>query len=72
MEPWIVGHNLILAHARAARLYNKEFKSKEAGRIGISLSGDYFEPWDATDPRDQEAAERRMEFWYGWFANPTM
>ncbi|KAG7431672.1 Beta-glucosidase 1B [Fusarium oxysporum f. sp. raphani] len=71
-EPWIVGHNLILAHARAARLYNKEFKSKEAGRIGISLSGDYFEPWDATDPRDQEAAERRMEFWYGWFANPTM
>ncbi|ENH75636.1 Beta-glucosidase 1B [Fusarium oxysporum f. sp. cubense race 1] len=71
-EPWIVGHNLILAHARAARLYNKEFKSKKAGRIGISLSGDYFEPWDATDPRDQEAAERRMEFWYGWFANPTM
>ncbi|KAM0230895.1 hypothetical protein ACHAPO_008951 [Fusarium lateritium] len=71
-EPWIVAHNLILAHARAAKLYNKEFKSEEAGNIGISLSGDYFEPWDATDPRDQEAAERRMLFWYGWFANPTM
>ncbi|SPJ76436.1 probable beta-glucosidase [Fusarium torulosum] len=71
-EPWIVSHNLILAHAKAARLYNKEFKSKQGGRIGISLSGDYFEPWDAADPRDHEAAEKRMEFWYGWFANPMM
>ncbi|UPK99342.1 hypothetical protein LCI18_010277 [Fusarium solani-melongenae] len=71
-ETWIVSHNLILAHARATRLYNKEFRPKQDGRIGISLSGDYFEPWDVNDPKDHEAAERRMEFWYGWFANPTM
>ncbi|KAH7016667.1 putative beta-glucosidase [Ilyonectria destructans] len=71
-EPWIVSHSLILSHAKAARLYNKEFKLKQGGRVGVSLSGDYFEPWDATDPKDHEAAERRMEFWYGWYANPMM
>ncbi|KAH6879839.1 putative beta-glucosidase [Thelonectria olida] len=68
-EPWIVGHALILSHARAARLYNKEFKPSQGGSIGVSISGDYFLPWDPEDPKDQEAAERRMDFWQGWFAH---
>ncbi|KAJ3460768.1 hypothetical protein MRS44_011635 [Fusarium solani] len=71
-EPWIVGHSLILAHAAAARLYNKEFKPKQGGQIGISISGDYFEPWDPKDPKDHQAAERRMQFWHGWFASPML
>ncbi|KAJ0415022.1 glycoside hydrolase superfamily [Aspergillus carlsbadensis] len=71
-EPWIVSKALIMSHARAARLYNKEFKPKQGGRIGVSLNGDYYEPWDPEDPRDHEAAERRMEFHIGWFANPMM
>ncbi|KAJ0416429.1 glycoside hydrolase superfamily [Aspergillus carlsbadensis] len=71
-EPWIVGKSLILAHARAARLYNLEFKPTQGGLIGASLNGDYFEPWDSSDPADHEAAERRMEFCIGWFANPIM
>jgi beta-glucosidase len=61
-----------MSHARAASLYNKEFKPTQRGSIGVSLSGDYFEPWDPEDPRDHEAAERRMEFQFGWFANPMM
>ncbi|KAF4168553.1 hypothetical protein CNMCM6936_001867 [Aspergillus lentulus] len=71
-EPWIVGKSLILAHARAARLYNREFKPKQGGRIGVSLCGDYIEPWDSSEPKDHEAAERRMEFVIGWFANPML
>ncbi|OJJ01780.1 hypothetical protein ASPVEDRAFT_130780 [Aspergillus versicolor CBS 583.65] len=71
-EPWIAGKALIMAHARAASLYNKEFKPTQGGRIGVSLNGDYFEPWDSEDPRDHEAAERRMDFHLGWFANPMM
>ncbi|GKT83979.1 putative beta-glucosidase [Colletotrichum tofieldiae] len=69
-EPWIVGHSLILSHARAARLYNKEFKPSQGGCIGVSISGDYFIPWDLQDPKDHEAADRRMDFWQGWFAHP--
>lgn len=30
------------------------------------------EPWDAAEPKDYEAAERKMEFTMGWFANPMM
>jgi hypothetical protein len=71
-EPWIVGHCLILAHAKAARLYNKEFKSEQKGLIGAAINGDFFLPWNASDPKDCEAAERRMEFWIGWFANPML
>ncbi|KAM0271135.1 hypothetical protein ACHAQH_009184 [Verticillium albo-atrum] len=69
-EPWIAGKSLIMAHAKAASLYNKEFKPKNGGQIGVSLSGDYFEAWDSNEPRDHDAAETRMEFCIGWFANP--
>ncbi|KAK9311388.1 beta-glucosidase 1B [Lipomyces starkeyi] len=69
-EPWTVGKALIMSHARAVVMYNKAFRSVQKGRIGISLNGDYYEPWNAGDPLDHEAAERRMEFHIGWFANP--
>ena len=61
-----------MSHARAVRLYNQEFKPKQGGRIGASLNGDFYEPWDPEDPRDHEAAEKRMEWHMGWFANPML
>ncbi|KAJ6126768.1 hypothetical protein N7523_002380 [Penicillium sp. IBT 18751x] len=70
-EPWIVGKSLIMSHARAVALYNREFRAIQRGKIGISLNGDYYEPWDSQDERDKLAAERRMEFHIGWFANPV-
>ncbi|KAF5004172.1 hypothetical protein FDECE_9310 [Fusarium decemcellulare] len=69
-EPWIVGKALIMSHARAVAAYNQNFRPSQKGQIGISLNGDYYEPWDSNDPRDSEAAERRMQFHIGWFANP--
>lgn len=59
-----------MSHARAVALYNKEFKSSQNGKIGISLNGDFYEPWDTGNECDHQAAERRMEFHIGWFANP--
>lgn len=61
-----------MSHARAAAAYNKDFRPSQQGQIGISLNGDYYEPWDSSEPRDSEAAERRMEFHIGWFANPIL
>ncbi|KAK5995334.1 Beta-glucosidase 1B [Cladobotryum mycophilum] len=69
-EPWTVGKAQIMSHARAAAAYNKDFRSSQRGQIGIALNGDFYLPWDRNDPRDVEAAERRMEFHIGWFANP--
>lgn len=59
-----------MSHARAVSVYNKEFRAFQGGQIGISLNGDYYEPWNVEDSRDQAAAQRRMEFHIAWFADP--
>lgn len=69
-EPWIVGHNLLVAHGRAVKAYRDDFKESNQGEIGIVLNGDYTYPWDVTDPLDVEAANRRIEFAISWFADP--
>ncbi|KAH6660811.1 family 1 glycosyl hydrolase [Truncatella angustata] len=69
-EPWIVGHNLLVAHGRAVKVYRDEFKPTNGGQIGITLNGDYTYPWDPEDPEDVEAANRKIEFAISWFADP--
>ncbi|KAH7041214.1 family 1 glycoside hydrolase [Microdochium trichocladiopsis] len=69
-EPWTVGKALIMSHARAVAAYNRDFRQAQGGQIGISLNGDYYEPWDPKEPKDLKAAERRMQFHIGWFADP--
>ena len=69
-EPWTVGHNLLVAHGRAVKVYRDEFKARDKGQIGITLNGDYTYPWDPEDPRDVEAANRKIEFAISWFADP--
>jgi beta-glucosidase len=41
-----VGHNVIVAHAHASKLYRDEFKAKQGGIIGITLNGDWTVPYD--------------------------
>ncbi|KAI5238039.1 beta-glucosidase [Aureobasidium subglaciale] len=70
-EPFRVGHSIILAHAATVELYVKHFKSSHEGSISIVLNGDFYEPYDANDPGDIAAAQRRIEFYIGWFADPV-
>jgi len=37
-EPWIVGHNQLLAHAKAVQLYREHYKPSHGGQIGITLN----------------------------------
>jgi beta-glucosidase len=69
-EPWIVGHNLLVAHGRAVKVYRDDFKPTNGGEIAIVLNGDATYPWDPTDPLDVEAANRKIEFAISWFADP--
>ncbi|PTB81188.1 glycoside hydrolase family 1 protein [Trichoderma longibrachiatum ATCC 18648] len=70
-EPWAVGHNILVAHGRAVKAYRDDFKAAaDGGQIGIVLNGDFTYPWDALNPADREAAERRLEFFTAWFADP--
>lgn len=39
-ECWIVGHNIIIAHGAAVKIFREEFKPTEGGEIGITLNGE--------------------------------
>jgi beta-glucosidase/6-phospho-beta-glucosidase/beta-galactosidase len=41
-----VGHSVIIAHARAVKLYREEFKATQGGQIGITLNGDWTMPYN--------------------------
>ncbi|CAB4309701.1 unnamed protein product [Prunus armeniaca] len=44
-EPYIVSHNLLLAHATVVELYREKFQEKQGGQIEISLEGQYVKPY---------------------------
>jgi len=68
-EPYLVGHHLLIAHAKAVDIYRREFQADQGGRIGITNNCDWREP--LTDKEaDQEAAQRALEFFLAWFADP--
>ncbi|KYK60055.1 beta-glucosidase [Drechmeria coniospora] len=69
-EPWIVAHNLLVAHGRAVKVFRDEFQPANGGEIGIVLNGDAVFPWDPADAADVEACERKLEFSISWFADP--
>ncbi|KAL4792860.1 glycoside hydrolase superfamily [Aspergillus venezuelensis] len=69
-EPWIVGHNILLAHAHAVNLFRREFQPQFGGEVGITLNSDFAFPFDASRPKDHAAAQRRMEFSFAWLADP--
>ncbi|GIK04752.1 hypothetical protein Aspvir_008847 [Aspergillus viridinutans] len=69
-EPWIVGHNILVAHGAAVKIYREELKPRDGGEIGITLNGDWAEPWDPENPADVEACDRKIEFAISWFADP--
>jgi beta-galactosidase len=67
-EPYLVGHQLILAHAKAVKVYREKY-AHQNGRIGITNNCDWREP--LTDSgQDKKAAERALEFFLAWFADP--
>ncbi|KAF3017038.1 hypothetical protein E8E14_000999 [Neopestalotiopsis sp. 37M] len=69
-EPWRVGHTIILAHATAVRLYAADFQPTQRGTISIVLNSHFYEPYNAKNRADVDAAQRRLEFYVGWFGDP--
>ncbi|XP_045173370.2 lactase/phlorizin hydrolase-like [Mercenaria mercenaria] len=64
-----VAHNIIRSHVKAYHTYDKLFRHKYHGKVGITLDCDWKEPITAWG-MDHYAAERALQFKLGWFANP--
>ncbi|KAG7282274.1 hypothetical protein CRUP_033801, partial [Coryphaenoides rupestris] len=68
--PYLVGHNLIKAHAEAWHLYNDKYRAKQGGLISITINSDWSEPRNPHKQEDIDAARRVVQFYIGWFAHP--
>ncbi|KAH0894479.1 hypothetical protein HID58_056908 [Brassica napus] len=70
-EPYIVGHNLLLAHASASRLYMQKYKEMQGGCVGFSIFTIGFTP--STSYKDDEiAVQRAKDFFFGWMLGPLI
>ncbi|XP_019629795.1 PREDICTED: lactase-phlorizin hydrolase-like [Branchiostoma belcheri] len=63
-------HTMIKAHGKAWHTYDKEFRAKQGGKLGITLSCTWAEPKNPECADDLAAAERFLQFHMGWFAHP--
>ena len=68
--PYLAGHHLLLAHAEAVETYRQKYQTLQKGVIGITNNCDWREPVNE-DAVNIEAAERALEFFLGWFADPV-
>ncbi|KAH9328276.1 hypothetical protein KI387_000384, partial [Taxus chinensis] len=68
-EPYIVAHNLLLAHSAVAKIYRTKYKVKQKGSIGIALAVTWFVPFTKS-LENQKAAQRAIDFNIGWFLDP--
>jgi beta-glucosidase len=67
--PYRAGHEMLRAHGAAAEVYRREFQDRQGGIIGMANNCDWREPASEA-PADRAAAQRALEFYLGWFADP--
>ncbi|KAK3910651.1 Myrosinase 1 [Frankliniella fusca] len=67
---YLCAHTSLLAHARAYRLYHAKYAAGQQGRVGITLNSEWHEPKNSSSEEDRLAAERALQFEFGWFAHP--
>lgn len=68
---YLVGHNMLRAHAMAWHSYNSRYRSEQKGAVSIALNSDWCEPLNQGCPKDIAATERDLAFKLGWFAWPV-
>ncbi|XP_063369384.1 lactase/phlorizin hydrolase-like [Cydia amplana] len=66
---YVCSKNVLLAHARTYRMYEKEYKQIYGGSVGISIVVNWVEPV-TNSTEDVEAAEIYREFSYGLYMDP--
>ncbi|KAK8638287.1 hypothetical protein V6N13_136721 [Hibiscus sabdariffa] len=70
-EAFLVVHNMLLAHAKAVKLYRERFQRKQGGSIGIIVSTNMYEPLRDVES-DHQAVNRLLAFKGGWIFDPLV
>ncbi|PHT70826.1 Vicianin hydrolase [Capsicum annuum] len=68
-EPYIVAHNLLLAHATGVKVYRQKYQKTQKGKIGVTLVTHWFVPKIKT-PLGLKAPQKALDFFLGWFLDP--
>ncbi|WCJ36231.1 Beta-glucosidase 24 [Euphorbia peplus] len=71
VEAYIVTHIHVLSHAAVVKLYRDEYQAKQGGEIGITLVGQYFEPY-SDSLEDKVGQQRILDFRIGWLMEPLV
>ncbi|KVH91153.1 Glycoside hydrolase, catalytic domain-containing protein [Cynara cardunculus var. scolymus] len=70
-EPYTVAYNLLNCHAAAYRKYEKDYKSFQKGKVGITLDLNFSKPYRGpSNVEDVKAVEYASDFVNGWFLEP--
>ncbi|XP_064200440.1 beta-klotho [Anguilla rostrata] len=71
-DPYRAAHHLVLAHAAAWRLYDKEFRAQQGALVSFSLHADWVEPANPFLESDAAAAKRFLLFNLAYFLDPFL
>ncbi|XP_033215472.1 myrosinase 1-like [Belonocnema kinseyi] len=69
---YICGHHVLLAHAKVYSTYDRAFRWKQKGKIGLSLEALWFESENTSSNEDARVAEQLFQFANGWFLHPIL
>ncbi|KAL3529722.1 hypothetical protein ACH5RR_009044 [Cinchona calisaya] len=71
IEPYLVTHNQLLAHAQAVKLYRTKYQAHQKGIIGMTVVAFWMVPL-SNSKADKHAAKRAMDFQLGWNMDPLV
>ncbi|KAK9888323.1 hypothetical protein WA026_000581 [Henosepilachna vigintioctopunctata] len=69
---YLCSHNVLLSHGKIYRLYEKLYKPSQNGKISITMDTTWYEAKDQSSDSDKEAAQRKLQFNYGWYMHPLV
>ncbi|XP_062991875.1 beta-klotho [Elgaria multicarinata webbii] len=69
-DTYRAAHNLLIAHALAWHVYDKQYRSFQEGQVSLSLHSDWAEPANPFLDPHWDAAERFLQFEIAWFSDP--